>query len=106
MSNSEINKLMFGTKNGTKVSLRFSSNVIGDSDDKDNFPRKLLLTNTQVPKLGKAFTNGSSANMKFSKTQLHRIGQSGGFLDRLLETSLKTGLPLTKNVLKPLAKVF
>ena len=79
MSNSEINKLMFGTKNGTKVSLRFSSNVIGDSDDKDNFPRKLLLTNTQVPKLGKAFTNGSSANMKFSKTQLHRIGQSEDF---------------------------
>ena len=70
---------MFGTKNGTKVSLRFSSNVIGDSDDKDNFPRKLLLTNTQVPKLGKAFTNGSSANMKFSKTQLHRIGQSEDF---------------------------
>ena len=30
--------------------------------------------------------------------------QSGGFLGRLLGPSLKTGLPLIKNVIKPLAK--
>ena len=30
--------------------------------------------------------------------------QSGGFLVRLLGPLLKTGLPLTKNVIKPLAK--
>ena len=30
--------------------------------------------------------------------------QSGGFLGRLLGPLLKTGLPLTKNVVKPLAK--
>ena len=30
--------------------------------------------------------------------------QSGGFLGRLLDTLLKTGLPLIKNVIKPLAK--
>ena len=30
--------------------------------------------------------------------------QSGGFLGRLLGPILKTGLPLTKNVIKPLAK--
>ena len=30
--------------------------------------------------------------------------QSGGFLSRLLGPSLKTGLPLIKNVIKPLAK--
>ena len=29
---------------------------------------------------------------------------SGGFLGRLLGPLLKTGLPLTKNVIKPLAK--
>ena len=32
--------------------------------------------------------------------------QSGGFLGRLLGPLLKTGLPLIKNVLKPLAKSF
>ena len=32
--------------------------------------------------------------------------QSGRFLGRLLGPLLKTGLPLRKNVLKPLAKSF
>ena len=35
---------------------------------------------------------------------MNKIGQSGGFLDRLLGLLLKTGLPLMKNVLKPLDK--
>ena len=78
--------------------------VDGDSNDKNNFLHKLLLTNTQVSKLCKICTNGSSANTKLSKTQLHKIGQSGEFLGRLSGPILKTGLPLLGNVLKPLAK--
>ena len=39
-----------------------------------------------------------------SKTQLSIIIQSGGFLGILLDPLLKTGLPLIKNVIKPLAK--
>ena len=35
---------------------------------------------------------------------MHKTGQSGGFLGRLLGSLLKTGLPLMKNVLKALAK--
>ena len=35
---------------------------------------------------------------------MHKIGQSGGFLGRLLGPLLEIGLPLIKNVLKPLAK--
>ena len=64
----------------------------------------MLLTNTQISRLRKAFANGSSANIKLSKTQLHKIGQSGKFLGRLLGPLLKTGLPLIGNVLKPLTK--
>ena len=64
----------------------------------------MLLTNTQASKLRKAFANNSSANTKLSKTKLHKIGQSGGFLDRLLGPLLKTGLPLIGNVLKPSVK--
>ena len=64
----------------------------------------MLLTDTQVSKLRKAFGNNSSANIKLSKTQLYKIGQSGGFLGRSLGPLLKTGLPLMKNVLKQLAK--
>ena len=52
---------------------------MGDSNDQKNFPNKLLLTNTKVSKHRKAFGNASSANIKLSKTQLHKIGQSEGF---------------------------
>ena len=60
--------------------------MVGDNES--NFPHKLLLTNRQVANLRKAFANYLS----------------GGFLGRLLGPLLKTGLPLIKNVIKPLAK--
>ena len=84
--------------------MKISSNVVGDSNNENNFSHKLLLTNKQFSNLCKAFANNSSTNMNLSKTQLHNIGQSGGFSRRRLGSLLKTGLPLMKNVLKPLAK--
>ena len=84
--------------------MKIYSNVAGNSNDENNFPHKLLLTNTQVLKFRTASGNNSSANIKLPKTQLNKIGQSGGFLGRLLGSLLKTGLPLIGNVLKPLAK--
>ena len=80
LSNSQFNKLKLGLKNGTEITLKLSSNVVGDANDENNFPHKLLLTNTQVSRLHKVFANNSSANIKLSKTKLHKIGQSGGFL--------------------------
>ena len=38
-------------KNGTEVTFKISSNVVGDSNDENNFPHDLLLTNTKVSKL-------------------------------------------------------
>ena len=73
LSNSQLNELKSGIKNGTEVTLKISSNAIGDSNDDTNFPHKLLLTNTQVSRFRKAFANDSSANIKLSKTQLHKI---------------------------------
>ena len=46
-----------------------------------------------------------SANIKLSKSQVHKIGQSGRFLGRILGPLLKTGLPLIGSVLKPLSKI-
>ena len=89
-------------KNETEVFLRISSNVIGD--DKTNFSHELLLTYRQVTNLRKAFADKSSTNIKLSKTQISKMIQSGEFLDRLFGPLLKTGLPLMKNVIKPLAK--
>ena len=78
--------------------------MIGESDDKTNLSHRLLLTDRQNTKFRKDFANNLSANIKLSKTQLSKIVESGGFLSRLLGLLLKTGLPLMKNVLKPLAK--
>ena len=75
-------------------------------DNETNFRHKVLLTNRQVSNLRKAFANHSSADIKLSKTQLSKMIQSGGFLGRLLSPLLKTGLPIIKNVTKPLAKSF
>ena len=102
LSNSQLNKLKSATKNETEVVLRFSSNIIGDNEA--NFPHELLLTNRQVSNLRKSFANNSSTDIKLSKTQLSMMIQSGGFLGRLLGLFQKTGLPLIKNVIKPLAK--
>ena len=79
--------------------LRLSSNMIGNSDNEINFLHKLLSTNRQVG-------NNSSTDIKLSKTQLSRMIQSGGFFGRLLSPLLKVGLPLMKNLIKPLAKSF
>ena len=54
-------------KNETKVTLNQSSNVVGDSNNENNFPHKLL-TSTQVSNLRKAFANNSLAKIKLSKT--------------------------------------
>ena len=73
-------------------------------DDKTNFRQKLLLANGQVSNLRQAFADKSSTDIKLSKTQISKMIQSGGFLGRLLGPLLKTGLPLIKNVIEPLAK--
>ena len=62
-----------------------------------NFPHKLLFTNRQVANLCKAFANYLSTDIKLSNTQLSKMIQSKGFLGRLLDPLLKTGLPLIKN---------
>ena len=86
----------------TEVVLRLSSNIIGDNET--NFPHELLLTNRQVASVHKVFANNLSADIKLSKTQLSKMIQPGGFFGRLHGPLLKIGLPLIKNVIKPLAK--
>ena len=47
LSNSQLNNLKCGIKNGTELTLNLSSNLSGNSNDETNFPHKLL-TDTQV----------------------------------------------------------
>ena len=51
-----------------------------------------------------SLTGKSSTDTKFSKTQISKTIQSGGFLGRFLGPLLKTGLPLMKYVIKLLAE--
>ena len=67
MSNLQLKNLKSGIKSGTQATLNLLSN------EKTDFPLKLSLTNTQVSKLCKAFTNGPLANIKFSKPQLSKM---------------------------------
>ena len=66
LSNSQLNKLKSAIKDETEVVLRLSSNMIGDNEN--NFPHKLLLTNTQVSNYHKASANHSTTDIKLSKT--------------------------------------
>ena len=104
LSKSPLGKLKPAIKNKTGVALRLSSNMIGNSDDNTNFSHEFLLTNRQVTNLRKAFAKHTLTDIKLSKTQLSKMMQSGGFLGRLLGPLFRTGLPLLKSVIKPLAK--
>ena len=106
LPNSQLNKLKSAIKNETDVVLRVSSGMVGNSNNNTNFPHKLLLTNRQVSNILKAFANNLSTDVKFSKTQLLKMSQSGGFLGNLLSKLagplMKVAMPLAKNVLAPL----
>ena len=63
MYNLQPNNSKSGIKNGIEVTLKISSKVFGDSNGENNFLHKLLLTNTQVSKIHKAYANNSSDNI-------------------------------------------
>ena len=95
LSDTELKKLKTSVKNKTGTTLMFHGN---------DLPHDLLLTTRQKTKLRNAFNNNMSTGLKLSRAQISKIVQSGGFLGRLLGPLLKIGLPLIKNVIKPLAK--
>ena len=70
MSNSQFNKLKSEIKNCTEVTLKISPNVVGDSNDEKIFLQNMLLTNTQISNLRRAFPNNSANSIKLLKTQL------------------------------------
>ena len=84
-------KLKDAVKDNTGTTLRISLKMFNGN----YLPHELLLTRRLKTKIRNAFNNNMSTDLKI---------QSGGFLSKLLGPLLKTGLPLIKNVIKPLAK--
>ena len=76
-------QLNLGIKSSTEVTLNLSSNIISDSNNEANFAHKMLLTDTQVSTVCRAFWNNSSANIRLSKAQLNKVVQLGGFIGPL-----------------------
>ena len=100
LPDTQLKKLKTAVKNKTGTTIRMNLKMLAEND----LPHELLLTTRQKTKLRNAFNNNMSTDLKLSKTQISKIIQSGRFLGRLLGPLLKTGLPLIKNVTKPLAK--
>ena len=97
---SQLKKLKDAVCNNTGTTLRISLKIFNGK----NLPHELLLTTRRKTNIRNAFSNNRSTGLKLSKSQINKIIQSGGFLVKLLGPLLKTGLPLIKNVIKPLAK--
>ena len=57
LSNSQLNKLKSAIKSETEIVLRLLSNMI--SNNENNFPHKLLLTDRQVSNMCKSFASHS-----------------------------------------------
>ena len=74
--------------------------------DGNHLPHELLLTTGQKAKLRNAFNHSNSTDLKFSKAQVFKIIQSGGFLGLLLSKLagplMNVVIPLAKNVLASL----
>ena len=100
LSDLQLNKLKSAVKNKRGTTLRMSARMFSVN----NLPHELLLTTRQTTKLRNAIENNMATDIKLSKAQISKIIQSGGFLGKLLDPLLKTGLPLIKNEIKPLAK--
>ena len=100
LSNTQMKKLKDAVKNNTGTTLRISFKMFNGN----YLTHELLLTTKQKTKIRNAFNSNTSTDTNLSKAQINKIIQSGGFLGKLLSPLLKIGLPLIKNVLKPLAK--
>ena len=102
LTDMQLKKLKTAVKENTGTTLRISLKMF----DGNNLPHELLLTTRQKAKLGNAFNNNMSTNLKLSKAQISKIIQCGRLLGSLLSKLagplMKVVAPLAKNILAPL----
>ena len=99
LTNSQLSKLKKAVKNIDGATLRVSIKNFNI----DELPHELLLTTRQNTKLRNDINHNLATDIKFSKAQIKKIIQSGGFLGKLLSKLvgplMKVAMPLAKNVL-------
>ena len=100
-TNLQLSKLKKAVKNNDSTTLRMGIKNL----NKEDLAHELLLTR-QNTKLRNAINNNLSTDIKFSKAQIKKIIQPGGFLGKLFSKLagplMKVAMPLAKNVLAPL----
>ena len=69
----------------------------------NNLPHELLLKTRQTIKQRNTIEYNLQTDIKLSKAQISKIIHSAGFLGKIIGPLLKTGIPLVKSVIKPLA---
>ena len=102
LTNVQLNKLKKAVKSNEGRTLRLGIK----SFNKDETPHELLLTTRQNTKSRNAINDNSAIDIKLSKSQIKKLIQSGGFLEKLLsklaDPLMKVAMPLAKNVLASL----
>ena len=73
LTNTQLSKLIFASKNKTGTILKLNKKNFEDEE----LPHELFLTTRQTAEIRNAFANNISADIKFSKTQISKIIQSG-----------------------------
>ena len=94
----QLKKLKTVVKNKTGVTLKMSLKMLDGND----LLHEILLTTRQKAKLRNEFNNNMSTDLKFSKPQISKIIQTGGFLWSLLSTLAGPLMKVVKNLLAPL----
>ena len=89
LTSRQLKQLKTAVENKTGTTLRMSLKMFHGND----LPHELLLTTRQKTMQKNAFDNNMSTDLKFSKAQISKIIQSGGFLGSLLR---KLAGPLMK----------
>ena len=102
LANVQLNKFKKAVKSNEGATLRLGIKNF----NKDELPHESLLTTRQNTKLRNAINNNLATDIKLSKAQIKELGQSGGFLGKLLRKLagplIKVAMPVAKNVLAPL----
>ena len=76
LTDTQLKKLKNAVKNKTGTTLRMSLKMFSGN----HLPHELFLTTRQKTKLRNVFNSNLSRDLKFSKSQISKIIQSGGFL--------------------------
>ena len=92
LSDSQLKKLKYAVSDNTGTTLRICLKMFNGK----HLLHELLLTRRQKTKIGNAFNNNTSTDIKRSKAQINKIIQSGVFLSKLLGPLLKNRITINK----------